>query len=288
MQQQVKYTLVGNNKIIEYPDKILFIKERTSYNIEDVYKYLDDHLVDNYLRPIEITNSELIFPYIEKTSLSDDEISKRLVLNLAIWQNKTTTYRTINLDEVKEFYEAKKKEINYLYAYYHDLILQLESKVYYLPVEYLFLRNSSLINNQLNLANQLLEEWYSIVKNKERERLVYSHGKCSLDHFLPKDDGYFISLENAHLGRVTDDIEYLFRKNFSTIDLVTTYNLYQRKYPYSAEEKLLLFVKLAIPDKVNIYPSSLETNKSLLMFYDRLITFNRFILDEKQEKKNSK
>ena len=60
MQQQVKYTLVGNNKIIEYPDKILFIKEKTSYNIEDVYKYLDDHLVDNYLRPIEITNSELI------------------------------------------------------------------------------------------------------------------------------------------------------------------------------------------------------------------------------------
>ena len=213
---------------------------------------------------------------------------KRLVLNLAIWQNKTTTYRTINLDEVKEFYESKKKEINYLYAYYHDLILQLESKVYYLPVEYLFLRNSSLINNQLNLANQLLEEWYSIVKNKERERLVYCHGKCSLDHFLPKDDGYFISLENAHLGSVTDDIEYLFRKNFSTIDLVTTYNLYQRKYPYSVEEKLLLFVKLAIPDKINIYPSSLETNKNLLTFYDRLITFNRFILDEKQEKKNSK
>ena len=267
---------------------MLFIKKRTSYNIEDVYKYLDDHLVDNYLRPIEITNSELIFPYIEKTSLTDDEISKRLVLNLAIWQNKTTTYRTINLDEVKEFYESKKKEINYLYAYYRDLILQLESKVYYLPVEYLFLRNSSLINNQLNLANQLLEEWYSIVKTKERERLVYSHGKCSLDHFLPKDDGYFISLENAHLGRVTDDIEYLFRKNFSTIDLVTTYNLYQRKYPYSEDERLLLFVKLSIPDKINIYPSSLETNKSLLMFYDRLITFNRFILDEKQEKKNSK
>ena len=37
MQQQVKYTLVGNNKIIEYPDKILFIKKRTSYNIEDVF-----------------------------------------------------------------------------------------------------------------------------------------------------------------------------------------------------------------------------------------------------------
>ena len=96
-----------------------------------------------------------------------------------------------------------------------------------------------------------------------------------------------VELEDR-FGRVTDDIEYLFRKNFSTIDLVTTYNLYQRKYPYSEDERLLLFVKLSIPDKINIYPSSLETNKSLLMFYDRLITFNRFILDEKQEKKNSK
>ena len=125
MQPKTKITLVGNNKIVNYNDKTLFIKKRTSYNIEDIYKYLDDHLVDNYLKPIEITNKELIFPYIENTTLTNDEISKRLVLNLAIWQNKTTTYQEINLDEVKTFYEEKKKDINYLYAYYQDLVLQL-------------------------------------------------------------------------------------------------------------------------------------------------------------------
>ena len=56
MQPKTKITLVGNNKIVNYNDKTLFIKKRTSYNIEDIYKYLDDHLVDNYLKPIEITN----------------------------------------------------------------------------------------------------------------------------------------------------------------------------------------------------------------------------------------
>lgn len=288
MQPKTKITLVGNNKIVNYNDKTLFIKKRTSYNIEDIYKYLDDHLVDNYLKPIEITNKELIFPYIENTTLTNDEISKRLVLNLAIWQNKTTTYQEINLDEVKTFYEEKKKDINYLYAYYQDLVLQLESKVYYLPTEYLFLRNSSMINNQLRLTEELLEEWYSIVKTKERERLVYVHGKCSLNHFLPKDDGYFISLENAHLGLVTDDIEYLFRNSFSTIDLGTTYDLYQRKYPYSEEEKLLLFIKLSLPEKISIYPANLETNKKILLFYNKLATFKRFILEKKQKNKNGK
>lgn len=288
MSVPIKYTLVDNNKIITYPDKTIFIKKRSSYNIEEVYKYLDDHAVSNYLKPVEVTDKELIFPYFEKTSLTDDEISKRLVLNLTIWQNKTTTYQKLNLDEVKNFYESTKKEINYLFSYYRDIILQLETKVYYLPTEYLFLRNSSIINRQLKVAADLLEEWYETVKNKERERLVYCHGKCELAHFLPIDDGYFISLEQAHLGRVSDDIENLFRKNFSSIDLVTTYNLYQRKYPYTLDEKLFLFVKLAIPPKIDIYPCNLETNKRLLDFYEQLIDFNKFILEEQEKEKKSK
>lgn len=288
MSVPIKYTLVDNNKIITYPDKTIFIKKRSSYNIEEVYKYLDDHAVNNYLKPVEVTDKELIFPYFEKTSLKDDEISKRLVLNLTIWQNKTTTYQKLNLDEVKNFYESTKKEINYLFSYYRDILLQLETKVYYLPTEYLFLRNSSIINRQLKVAADLLEEWYETVKNKERERLVYCHGKCELAHFLPIDDGYFISLEQAHLGRVSDDIENLFRKNFSSIDLVTTYNLYQRKYPYTLDEKLFLFVKLAIPPKIDIYPCNLETNKRLLDFYEQLIDFNKFILEEQEKEKKSK
>ncbi len=288
MSVPIKYTLVDNNKIITYPDKTIFIKMRSSYNIEEVYKYLDDHAVNNYLKPVEVTDRELIFPYFEKTSLTDDEISKRLVLNLTIWQNKTTTYQKLNLDEVKNFYESTKKEINYLFSYYRDIVLQLETKVYYLPTEYLFLRNSSIINRQLRVAADLLEEWYETVKNKERERLVYCHGKCELAHFLPIDDGYFISLEQAHLGRVSDDIENLFRKNFSSIDLVTTYNLYQRKYPYTLDEKLFLFVKLAIPPKIDIYPCNLETNKRLLDFYEQLIDFNKFILEEQEKEKKSK
>lgn len=288
MSVPIKYTLVDNNKIITYPDKTIFIKMRSSYNIEEVYKYLADHAVNNYLKPVEVTDRELIFPYFEKTSLTDDEISKRLVLNLTIWQNKTTTYQKLNLDEVKNFYESTKKEINYLFSYYRDILLQLETKVYYLPTEYLFLRNSSIINRQLKVAADLLEEWYETVKNKERERLVYCHGKCELAHFLPIDDGYFISLEQAHLGRVSDDIENLFRKNFSSIDLVTTYNLYQRKYPYTLDEKLFLFVKLAIPPKIDIYPCNLETNKRLLDFYEQLIDFNKFILEEQDKEKKSK
>ena len=155
MSVPIKYTLVDNNKIITYPDKTIFIKMRSSYNIEEVYKYLDDHAVSNYLKPVEVTDKELIFPYFEKTSLTDDEISKRLVLNLTIWQNKTTTYQKLNLDEVKNFYESTKKEINYLFSYYRDIILQLETKVYYLPTEYLFLRNSSIINRQLRVAVEI-------------------------------------------------------------------------------------------------------------------------------------
>lgn len=97
-----------------------------------------------------------------------------------------------------------------------------------------------------------------------------------------------ISLEKAHLGRVTDDIENLFRKNFSSIDLISTYNIYQQKYPYTLDEKLFLLVKLAIPPKIDIYPCNLETNKRFLEFYEQLIDFNKFIIEEQEQEKKSK
>ena len=74
-----KYTIKKKNKIIEYEDAIVFIKEKKRYDIQDVYCYLEDHNVNNYLKPLKIREKDIIFPYLPKTSLSMDRIKRLLI-----------------------------------------------------------------------------------------------------------------------------------------------------------------------------------------------------------------
>ena len=125
----IKYTIEKNNKIIESKQEKFFLKPKKRYDMDLVYQYLEDHNVGSYLKPVEIREDVLCFPYLKKTTLSEDEKAKKLILNLSLLQNRTTTYISVDPDKVKEFYENTKKEISYLSSYYHDLQDMIEGKV---------------------------------------------------------------------------------------------------------------------------------------------------------------
>ena len=136
-------------------------------------------------------------------------------------------------------------------AYYHDLQDMIETKVYMAPSEYLFIRNSSFIYEALNYAHQLLQQWYQKMQQKKTQRKVYCHGKCELSHFLVADQGYFISLEKAHLGNVYEDFAHFFHQNFKDVD---------------------------------IYPSSLATCQKLVHFFERMKVTREFLLEQQEYK----
>ena len=162
----------------------------------------------------------------------------------------------------------------------------IENKVYMSPSEYLFIRNVSIIYSALNYSKHLVESWYKIMKEKNRERYVYAHGKCELSHFITSDNDYFISLEKAHLERPPYDFIYFFKKNYDDTDMLSNFRFYQHRYHYKEEEYLYLLINITIPDKIDIYPSSLSKCIELNKFFDRLKVTSEFISKNEKDKKH--
>ena len=281
-----KYTYLKDIKVIDYDKMRVLIKKKKKYDIDKIYKYLDDHNINNYLRPFKITDKDLYFNYLDKKDLDNDEVAKHLVYALADLQNKTTIYKEIDKDKLKEEYDTFNNKINYLEEYYFTMQDIIENKVYMSPSEYLFIRNVSIIYSALNYSKHLVESWYKIMKEKNRERNVYAHGKREVRHFINSDNHYFISLEKAHLERPPYDFIYFFKKNYDDTDMLSNFRLYQHRYHYKEEEYLYLLINITIPDKIDIYPSSLSKCIELNNFIDRLKVTSEFISKNEKDKKH--
>lgn len=281
-----KYTYLKDIKIIDYNDDKILIKRKKRYDIDKIYKYLDDHNVNNYLPPLKITDKELYFNYLNQKELDNDEVAKHLVYALSDLQNKTTIYKEIDKDKLKEEYDNFNNRVNYLENYYFTMQELIENKVYMSPSEYLFIRNVSIIYSALNYSKSLVESWYKIMKNKKRERYVYAHGKCELSHFITSTNDYFISLEKAHLARPPYDFINFFKKNYNDTDMISNFRLYQHRYHYNEEECLYFLINITIPEKIDIYPSSLNKCLELTNFFDRLKITSEFILKNEKDKKH--
>ena len=281
-----KYTYLKDIKIIDYDSDKVLIKKKKKYDIDKVYKYLDDHNINNYLKPFKVTDRNLYFNYLDKKDLDNDEVAKHLIYALSDLQNKTTIYKEIDKDKLKEEYDTFNNRINYLEKYYLTLQDMIENKVYPSSSEYLFIRNVSIIYSAINYSKHLVDSWYKIMKEKTTERYVYAHGKCELSHFITADNDYFISLEKAHLERPAYDFINFFKKNYADADMISSFRLYQHRYHYKEEEYLYLLINITIPEKIDIYPSSLDKCVELTKFFDKLKLTSEFILNQEKNKKH--
>ena len=279
-----KYSYQKDIRFLQLPDQKVVVKPKKRYDLETVYRYLQDHHVTSYVSPLAIEKNEVLFPYCEDALLTADEKAKKMLYTLSIWQNKTTTHQRLDIDEVKARYEMYRKKIADTNLYYHNLQDMIETKVYMSPSEYLLVRNSSLIYAALAYSQQALEEWYQRIQQKKSKRQVYCHGKCELSHFLGSDNGYFISLENAHLGDVWEDFTCFYRQDFQQVDMISSFHFYQHKYPFTKEEQLALYVELSLPEIIDIYPSSLQKCQQLTKFIEYLMRTSEFLSE--QQKKN--
>lgn len=280
-----KYTYLKDIRVLSFDDEKVLIKRKKKYDIEKIYKYLDDHNVTSYLRPFKVTEEELYFNYLDKRNLDNDEVAKHLVYALSDLQNKTTVYKEVDKDKLKEKYDEFNRKINYLEEYYFTLQDLVENKVYMAPSEYLFIRNVSIIYSALNYAKSLVESWYKIMREKTRERYVYAHGKCELNHFIAATNDYFISLEKAHLAKPAEDFIHFFKSNCMDTDMISNFRLYQHRYHYKEEEYLYLLINITIPLKIDIYPSSLDKCVELGVFFDKLKLTSEFVLKNEKDKK---
>lgn len=278
-----KYEEKNNIKIID-TDKGKFVLKKKDKDDNNLYKYLLDKNFDFLLDREEINDYD-IFPYIEEKEVLKEDKAIDLVYILSLLHNKTSFYRDVVLDDVKNKYEELNKKIDNLNKYYFDMQDVIEQKIYMSPEEYLLIRNVSMIYSALTFSKQKLKEWFDYKKTQKKERIVLLHNKVSLDHLLISDKKSLISWNNYTRDIPIYDFLNFYRNNYNDVEMMSLFDMYQSKFYYTKDEYLLFLALVSIPEKIVFTKHHFNDCKRLYMMIDYLLKTRDFVLKNNKEYK---
>lgn len=279
-----KITLINNVRIVETDNEKLVIKKRNTA-LEEIFNYLKSRSFDYIPEIIYKTKNYDIYRYINDTYLEKEEKILDIIKIVTLLHSKTTFYKEIDDDTYKRLYENVIERIDYLYNYYNDIADIIESYDYMSPSNYLFIRNISKLYASLDYAKYQINNWYNIIEEKKRIRVVNIHNNLSLDHYLLDDKPYLISWEKSKRDIPIYDLISLYKKYYKELDFCDLFRIYESSYPLLKEERSLLLCLLTIPDKLDFYDSEYNLCKKIKNFYEYLFATDRLIMDYYKEEK---
>ncbi|MCI8548296.1 MAG: hypothetical protein HFJ38_05340 [Bacilli bacterium] len=283
--QKYKYI---NKACILYTEKEKYVvKSKKRVDKDKLYDYLLSRDFTFFLYPEnDLTDDYEIYSYLDEIELDRDEKAKDLMFIMSDLHNRTTSYKDIDLDKIKEIYEEKQGRIDYLFHYYNDLEEVFMMKVYNSPAEYLLLRNIDKIYNTLNYSRFLLEDWYKRITNNKKMRISFIHNRISLEHFIAGRDAKLINFDYAKYDCPIYDYIYFYKKHYKELDMDSLYQIYQHKFKFTKEEELLFFIEIIIPDKIRFTNDHYNNCLQVYNLNKYLDTSREFIL--KEQKKDQK
>ena len=191
-----------------------------------------------------------------------------LINLVSLLHNKTTHFKEVDFEDYKKIYEDINNNIEYLYSYYNDIITLIESKIYMSPSEYLLARNISKIFGSLNFCKNELEKWYKLVENKTKIRVVVLHNNLDLSHFISGSKSYLLSWDKSKLGIPIFDLYILYKRHALDFDFAEILKQYELSYPLKEDERKLLFILLALPDRILFEDSIYNQTKKIGKMFD--------------------
>ena len=263
-----KLTIKNSTRIV---DNKLVLKRKVNDNIIKSYDYLKSRAFDYFPYPIEIDDNYEIYPYIDDIYEPIEQKMQDLIYLMSLLHSKTTFYKEIDMDKIKETYEGIMSDINYLDGYYNELINDIEREVYMSPSSYLIARNISIIFDSIYYVKDKIKVWYELVENNKNIRNVFIHGNINLDHYRKSDKPYFISFNKSRIDSPIYDLLIFYKNHYLNMDFIDLFKYYESKYPLKKEERILLFVYMAIPPKIerndNEYNMCIKINKIIDYLY---------------------
>ena len=238
-----------NSVYLVSDNKNKYIIKKHCEDLKKKFDYLSSRSFNNFPNYNKISNYD-IYEYIDDHTISDEERLYEMINLLILLHTKTTKFKNIDIDDYKIIYEDIAKRIDYLDSYYKTLNDYIDSKIYMSPSHYLLALNISKIYGALNFCKNELEEWYELIKNSTRQRVVLIHNNLDLSHVLFDKVPYLISWNKAKVDLPIYDLKTIYNKYNNTIDFDILLNHYQKKYPLTKEELKLFFIMISIPDKV--------------------------------------
>lgn len=267
--------IIDNLKIISKNNKKICIKKNTNNSIVDKYKYLKSK---NFLNVVEshIINGYEIRDYIDEISISKEDKINELIYTISMLHIKTTHYKSLSLNDIKEFYEKEVDEILNIKKYYNKICEENDFFLFLPPSINLLIDNISLLFVSLDNSKLFLDKWYNVIKNKKRKRVVLNHNNLKINNFIAGSN-ILINFDKSMIDSPIYDLASLFKNNIFDIDLIDIFNTYISKYKLYDEEIYLLFYKLLKIDIISFNDADIVNTRRVynLLFYLKRI--NNFL-----------
>ncbi len=269
-----RYTTTGKVTMVDTSRGRFVIKTKKN---NEVLEYLQSRDFNYFPKVISLDDDLEITEFVDEINYPLEQKMSDLINLLGLLHAKTTHYKEVNFDEYKEIYEDITNNIEYLYSYYIDHITLIESKVFMSPSEYLFARNFSRILISLNYCKYEIKNWYNLVKEKTKKRVVVLHNNLDLSHFLKGEQGYFISWEKSKFGIPVFDLYILYKRQGLEFEFSDILEQYEKNYPLQEDERKLLFILIALPNKIEFNKTEYELTSEISKMIDLLYKTEKLI-----------
>ena len=278
------YQYMKSARVLDTQHGKVVVKKKALENKEEMYEYLkmrDFH----YFLPSKWTSDEYeVYPYIEEIKIPSEQKAIDIMVIMSMLHNKTTFYKEIDLDKVKEIYENYHQKIIGLMNHYHHLQDIIETKVYFAPNEYLLIRNISLIYSSLDFSLKYLNKWYDEKVKQSKERIVLLHNKIEINHMIVGETSNLISWDNAKYDVPIYDFLKFYQKEYLNFEMNSLFDIYQSKYQYTTEEFYLFLALITIPDKISIKNTYYQNTYEIRLMIKYVELTRQFVLKEQQKR----
>lgn len=279
-----KYTMKGKTMIVNTPLGQFALKKG---NLDNIYKYLLSRNFEYFPKVIDSNEDSTIYEFVDDVKYDNEQRAFDLIHTIALLHSKTTYYKDVDIDEYKKIFEETMEKINYIYNYYMDVINIIESKIYMSPSEYLIARNISKVFSCIYFCKNELEQWYEIVKNEKRKRVVTLHNNLKLDNIIRNKSVYLIGWEYSKIDSPIYDFINFYNNYALYFDFRSLLNEYERIFPFKEEEKKLLSVLISIPSKIPNTEKEYNKVKNVRQLLDKIYKTEMLLTPKEKEETKS-
>ena len=147
--------------------------------------------------------------------------------------------------------------------------------------------NISKIFSCIYFCKNELEQWYEIVKNEKRKRVVTLHNNLKLDNIIRNKSVYLIGWEYSKIDSPIYDFINFYNKYALYFDFRSLLNEYERIFPFKEEEKKLLSVLISIPSKIPNTEKEYNKVKNVRQLLDKIYKTEMLLTPKEKEETKS-
>ncbi len=279
--------LKNRAKIIE-EDNTKYILKPSEKNIEELFEYLRTRNFNNIPKIIDKTDNGFKYEYINEVKKNNYNKHLDLARVLSNLHYKTAYYKDVSKNKYREIYEKLSDKIEYIEDYYTKLIEEIEMEIYPSPSHYLIQRNYSIINGAINYSKKELKNWFKLVENKPKERVVVVHNNPKLEHLINGEEDYLINWDNYVVDTPVLDLYKLYNDDKINSDFTSVYEEYSKEFTLTKEEKKLFFILISIPPKIEELDNELLNTRNIKQIINKIYYTNELItsINLKEEENN--